>query len=116
MTRAASGAETRRLELARLRDTWSEAAEGAAADLSPDRPQRQNILRLMYEVYYVSGALVWRRTGELRRVLEGAGCTCPRNHTLRWYRSTLADDPSILLSYDWPDPEVVRDMAGGGPL
>lgn len=70
----------------------------------------------MYEAYYVTGSLHWRRgwTGELRRALGASGCPCPANHSLRWYRSRLSVEPDSLLSFPWADPEVVGDMAGGG--
>lgn len=89
---------------------WDEAAEDARLD--PSLAQRENVLRMMYHAFNIVGTMNWPRgwIAAATEALEARGCSAPGSDALRWYRSTLFNDPLRLDRYAWADPEVVGDM------
>ncbi|MEM1380748.1 MAG: hypothetical protein AAGH41_08995 [Pseudomonadota bacterium] len=85
----------------------------AAGDYPPsaDRRQVENVVRLIFGMYAVTGTMNlprgWVRA--LIQTLRRAGCRAPTPSAARWYRSRIADDPASFARF-CPDPELLDDL------
>ena len=98
-----------------LRGLWEEAA--GDAELDPFKSQRENVLRLIYCVFHITGSINFPRgwIGEMRRQFAGAGLDPPSPNVCRWYRSKVAGSSEMIADYPWVDPGTLSDLDELGP-
>lgn len=84
--------------------------------LNPARPERHNAVLLLLAMFNIAGTLSFKR-GWARSAMiafDEAGCRRPSSGVIRWYRSSLRDDPFEFAHIPGVDPTLLQDIDDHG--